>query len=262
MSDKDAPRIFSGDYYERMRRLEESSWWNAGMRDVAERLLALVPLPNRGELIDVGCGSGQTMSWFVGMHPEWLACGVDVAEEGVAAARAMNLPAVIGTALQLPFDSRSADLVITLDVLQHLPLAGGDSAALLEMKRVLRPGGILFIRTNAQAWPPTPDDPRSEFRKYTPAQLRDRIRAAGFQVLRLSRVNALLGLAEIGREMRATRREGEGYHGILAVPGENSGITFAAKRYMLRAEGRLVAAGLRLPIGRSIVALCRKPQGN
>ena len=33
-----APRIFTPEYYERMRRLEAISWWNAGMRDVAAAL--------------------------------------------------------------------------------------------------------------------------------------------------------------------------------------------------------------------------------
>ena len=258
MKNADAPRIFSADYYERMRRLEAGSWWNAGMRDVAGKLLAAAGLPPRGRLLDVGCGSGQTMRWFTDDHPGWTSCGVDVAPEGISAAHAMSLPAVIGSALNLPFGSQSADLVITLDVLQHLPLSGGDSAALHEMHRVLVPGGFLFVRTNAQAYPPTPDDARNDFRKYTPDLLRSRLEGAGFSIVRLSRMNALLGLAEVARELRASREQGDGYHGILAVPRKSSGIAFAAKRAVLRAEGRLVRAGLRLPLGRSIVALCVK----
>ena len=30
-----APRIFTPEYYARMRELEAGSWWNAAMRDVA-----------------------------------------------------------------------------------------------------------------------------------------------------------------------------------------------------------------------------------
>lgn len=258
MSDASAPRIFSAEYYERMRRLEAGSWWNAGMRDIAGRLLARAKLPTAGTLIDVGCGSGQTMSWFIQHHPAWRPVGLDISRDGVDAAVSMSLAALVGSALYLPFAGAAADLVMSLDVFQHLPLDGGDAAALREMNRILKPGGALFLRTNAQSFPRVADDPVNAFRKYTPALLAKRLQEAGFAILRMSRANALLGLGEIPRELRATQREGSGYHGILAVPGEQPRIAFAAKRAVLRAESRLIDIGLALPIGRSLVAVCIK----
>ena len=59
-----APRIFTPEYYARMRELETSGWWNAAMRDVAAMLLNDVQLPASGTILDVGCGSGQTLTWF------------------------------------------------------------------------------------------------------------------------------------------------------------------------------------------------------
>ena len=53
----------------------------------------------------------------------------------------------------LPFADRSIDLVITLDVMQHLPLGSGDKQALAELRRVLKAGGHLPVRTNAQSFP-------------------------------------------------------------------------------------------------------------
>lgn len=50
-------------------------------------------------------------------------------------------PFIRGSTLALPLESGTADLVITLDVVQHLPLNGGDRAALREMRRVLKPRG-------------------------------------------------------------------------------------------------------------------------
>jgi SAM-dependent methyltransferase len=202
------------------------------------------------------------MQWFGSMYSGWKKTGVDVAFEAVSAARSAGHSAMVGSATALPVDSESADLVITLDVLQHLPLPDGDSAALAEMQRALRPGGALFVRTNCQSYPRTPDDTAYEFRKYEPAQLKSKLRSAGFDVLLISRVNAMLGFAEIGREIRATKKDGAGYHGILAVPSRSDGLAFAAKRATLRAEGRLIAAGATLPFGRSIVALCRKERAS
>jgi SAM-dependent methyltransferase len=241
-----------------MRELEASGWWNAGMRDVAERLLARIDLPTNGMLLDVGCGSGQTMAWFRERHPGWSAMGLDVAGEGVAAARGLDEVVLLGSALDLPLPDASADLIITLDVLQHLPLDGGDRRALAEAHRVLRPGGHLFVRTNAQSFPHTPDDAEYAFHKYEDAELRRKLADAGFTVLRLSRVNALLGLAEIPRELRAVRREGRRYHGILSEPSARNGTVERLKRSWLGLEGRLVAGGLRLPLGRTLMALCRR----
>jgi SAM-dependent methyltransferase len=253
-----APRIFMPDYYERMRELERASWWNAGMRDVASMLLGLVTLPARGRLLDVGCGSGQTMSWFSSLQPEWRTLGIDVAPEGLAAARACGLRTVLrASALDLPLPTALVDLVISLDMLQHVPLDGGDVRALAEMARVLKPGGHLFLRTNGQSFPRVADDPTFQFHKYDTEELRSKLRDAGFRVVRLGRVNALLGLAEIPRELRV--RNGEhSYHGLLSEPRAEPRWLAALKRAWLRLEGRLVRRGASLPLGRTIVALCQR----
>ncbi len=251
------PRIFTPEYYARMRALEQHSWWNAGMRDIAGMMLQRARLPRAGKLLDAGCGSGQTMRWFLSDRPEWTATGIDVALEGVAAAKSAGLSVQLASALDLPFGSDSFDLIITLDVLQHLPLDGGDSAALAEFSRVLRPEGILLVRTNAQSFPAAADDPEFSFRKYDPGQLRRRLDEAGLDVVIMGRANALLGLAEIPRELRAGRVGKSGYHGILAEPREESALPRALKRAWLRLEGRALAAGWNLPLGRTIFALCR-----
>jgi SAM-dependent methyltransferase len=150
--------------------------------------------------------------------------------------------------------------VICLDVLQHLPVDGGEASALEEMGRVAKPGGHVLLRTNAQAFPRREDDPENDFHRYEPAELRGRLEAAGLDTLRLSRINAVLGLAEIPRELRSLREEGErGYQGILADAEPGPSPLDRLKRAWLRVEGRLVAAGARLPAGRSIVALARRP---
>ena len=241
-----------------MRDLEEGSWWNAGMRDVAALLLHLARLPPDGVLLDVGCGSGQTMTWFERGHPGWRAVGIDVASEGLAAARDRGVNAVArASALELPFRSESVNLVITLDVLQHVPLGGGDAKALAEIARVLKPGGYVFVRTNAQAFPHTPDDLAFQFHKYQPEELNAKLAAAGMRVIRLSRVNAVLGLAEIPRELRV-RKQAHSYHGILAEPRPASRLSSRLKRGWLRWEGWVVRRGGRWPLGRTIVALCQR----
>lgn len=252
------PMIFTPEYYARMRALESDGWWNAAMRDVAARLLRLPGIAATGTMLDVGCGSGQTMAWFRSLYPGWETAGVDLSPEAVAVARQTGAAVSSASALALPFADRSVDLVITLDVFQHLPLRGGDLVALAEIRRVLQPGGLLLLRTNAQAMPRVEDDAAASFHKYEPAELKAKLRATGFEVLRLSRINGLLGLAEIPRELRAARtRRAGAYRGILADVTREPGWSRELKEGWLRLEGRAVVAGARLPIGRTIVALCR-----
>lgn len=240
-----------------MRALESDGWWNAAMRDVAGLLLRDASLGPSGLMLDVGCGSGQTAVWFVSKYPGWRVAGLDVAPEGLAAANARGVDVTQASALDLPHPDHSVDAIVTLDVVQHLPLGGGDETALREMRRVLRPGGVLFLRTNAQAFPRTPDDPEFNFHRYEPNELRTKLERNGFRVHRLSRINALLGLAEVPRELRANRGQSSAYHGILARPAATGGLASAVKRQWLGLEGRAVRAGVPLPIGRTILALCR-----
>jgi SAM-dependent methyltransferase len=251
------PRIFTPEYYVRMRELEAGSWWNEGMRDIAAMLLRRARLPEEGRLLDAGCGSGQTISWFLDSHKRWRAAGFDVSPEGPLVARAHQISVCVADALQLPFESNSVDAVISLDVLQHLPLDGGDSTALHEFARVLVPNGCLLVRTNAQSIPHSPDDADASFRKYEPALLAKKLRKAGFEIDVLGRCNAVPGLAEIPRELRASQSETRGYHGILAEPRRESRLVHRALRSWLRLEGRAMIAGLPLPLGRTIFALCR-----
>jgi SAM-dependent methyltransferase len=252
-----APRVFTPEYYARMRDLENRSWWNAAMRDIAVMLLSRAHIPARGMMLDAGCGSGQTMSWFIGQWPKWSATGVDVALDALAAARHAGLTVQRASILALPFPNRSFDLVLTQDVLQHLPLDGGDQTALMECARVLRVGGTILVRTNAQTIPRAEDDLAFSFRKYEPHDLRAKLEVAGFEVIILGRVNVLPGLAEIPRDLRANRNEASSYHGILGDARGTDTVPGRLLRGWLGLEGRALAAGWQLPLGRTMFALCR-----
>lgn len=255
----DSPLIFTAEYYARMRELEAASWWNAAMRDIESTLLSRSRIPSTGLFVDVGCGSGQTMAWFLRDHQHWKGIGFDVAADGLDFARNNGLHVSRATALQLPLPENSVDLIISLDTLQHLPLDGGDASALREFLRALRPHGFLLLRTNAQSFPRARDDREFSFRKYETHTLRRKLLDAGFDVRILGRCNALLGLAEIPRELNASRQMKSDYHGILAKPEPRSGFLDGLKKAWLRLEGRAVAAGVSLPLGRTILALAEKP---
>ncbi len=86
------------------------------------------------------------------------------------------------------------------------------------------------------------------------------LNSAGFRVSRLGRVNALLGLAEIPREWRGQRQVRSGYVGHLAAL-PSRGLGWHVKRRWLGLEGRVLAAGLSLPHGRTLLALAQREEG-
>jgi len=243
-----------------MRGLEATSWWNEAMRDIAGMLIDRARIPSSGIFVDAGCGTGQTMDWFVRRHPGWRGVGFDIATEALEFARNAGQRVSQATALSLPVRSNSVDLVISLDTLQHLPLDGGDATAIHEFFRVLRPGAALLLRTNAQSFPRTRDDKEFSFHKYNPRSLRAKLFDAGFVTRVLGRCNAVLGLAEIPRELRAARNTSGDYHGILAQPRNHPSFLDGLKKAWLRFEGHAVLAGLSLPLGRTLVVLAEKPR--
>ncbi len=110
-----------------------------------DQLIARVRIGDR-DVIDVGCGTGEMVRRLAGLGAR--VTGIESGAAPLAAARAR--PPVdgeryldgIGQALPLP--DASADLVIFLFSLHHVPVPV-QTEALAEAARVLRPGGRLHV---------------------------------------------------------------------------------------------------------------------
>ncbi len=97
-------------------------------------------------VLDMGCGMGYGTAELAGQALS--ATGIDVAATAVESAsaqfRAANLRYLQASCTQLPFGDASFDLVVSFEVIEHIP----DWRQMLsEARRVLRPGGQFIVST-------------------------------------------------------------------------------------------------------------------
>ncbi|MEP7199455.1 MAG: class I SAM-dependent methyltransferase [Chloroflexota bacterium] len=254
----DAPHIFSPAYYARLAAQEERHWWSLGLRATATRLLDRVASPQRDwRVLDAGCGTGLTLRWLA-RYTDREPVGLDLARAGLQFCTQRGSTRLVeATTLVLPFAANQFDLVVSMDVVQHLPRPDGDAHASAEMARVLTRGGWLLLRTNSRCgYPP---DRAADYHRYTVAEIRAIITSAGFRIHTATYANFLPGLLATIR-MKLSRQNGASDPGLRAapVPPDASIATRILYRSLL-VEGAYLAAGQRaLPFGHSILVLAEK----
>lgn len=111
------------------------------------------------KVLDVGCGPGNLLVALAADAPELL-IGVDIDEVFLLFGRSqiensLARPSLTPTLLRaslptLPFADATFDLVTCFLVMPHVP---DDSVALLELARVLKPGGTLAISGHGFGFP-------------------------------------------------------------------------------------------------------------
>lgn len=140
-------------------------------------LLKRVAPQARGRLLDVGCGEKPYEHIFLPYVSEYLGIEHEASFVSTAAAHAARKPDVIYDGKRLPFEDRSFDTVLNVQVLEHTPRP---SALVHEMARVLKDDGILILSAPFQFR--LHEQPHDYFR-YSPHGLRTLCEAAGLEVL-------------------------------------------------------------------------------
>lgn len=259
------PKIFSREYYQRLYEVEERHWWSIGMRDIAARMmdpyLAGQEKPLR--ILDAGCGTGLTISWLERYaDPEGIV-GIDLAWFALEFCKSRKLLRIAQASItQLPFADNAFDLVACVDVIQHLPLDGAEAAALTEMRRVLRPGGLMYIRTNAKhcIGEAAGHHGDEHYHRYTREELERTVGAAGFTIERVTHTNLLLSLvAEMKKLMKPSRGHHSGDKGLAIQVPKSGALNEILLRIMKAEAAYLASPSRRLSFGHSLICLARKP---
>ena len=233
---------------------EDRHYWFRGLRRTANQLLVQATAGRQlSRIVDCGAGTGRNLDWLARHGP---AIGVELTPLAIDVGRSRGRRLVRGTVTALPLADKSVDLATSFDVLYCLDDAS-ETQALREMWRVLKPGGLAMVNVAAlDVLHGSHSALTQEVRRYTPAQLLSKLRAAGFTVERLTFTNMSLfmpALAVRGIE-RMTGRAGRASESDLSVPP--APLNMILDR-MLALEALLLRT-IDLPIGTSLIAVGRK----
>jgi SAM-dependent methyltransferase len=153
----------------------------------------------------------------------------------------------------MPFDDDAFDLTLSLDVIEHLQ---DDVAALRELRRVTKPGGVLLVTVPAYQWLWSGhDEINHHHRRYNRRTLLAAAESAGWREQRYAHFNSLLlpiaiALRALERFKPATTKSSLD----LWVPP--APLNWAL-RQPLNLEAAAIGRGGSIPAGLSLLAVYR-----
>lgn len=167
--------------YEALAAMESHYWWHVGRRRILDDQVRRVAAGGRPRILNVGCGTGGTIAMLERHGP---VVNVDVSDRAIAHMERLGHTAVKVDGVELPFPDESFDIVAAFDVLEHI---AEDVKALVEWRRVLRPGGRLLLTVPAHPWLWSAYDvSQHHYRRYTRTALRTAVVDAGLAPRRIS----------------------------------------------------------------------------
>ncbi|MCC6766670.1 MAG: methyltransferase domain-containing protein [Deltaproteobacteria bacterium] len=235
---------------EDMYATEATHWWFSGKRLLMRRLLGERLRRPGLRILDVGCGAGATA---VDFSADGRVCACDrslhalrfVGERGIATR-------VAADAAGLPFRDGAFDVVLALDVLEHVT---DDAGFLRELGRVLAPGGALAI--HVPAWPSLwsrHDEVLEHKRRYTRRTLKALLRDSPLQIAYLGWASCAIFPVTVAIRLarRLTNAESEGAD-LGVVPAWLNRLLTG----VYRVESSLaVYTGLPFGVSLAVIAIC------
>jgi len=240
----------------KMDALEADHWWfvarTALVRSWAIRHFCLGE--NMGRTLDIGCGTGRTLC---SLPRGRLAVGTDLSPAALSICREKDIRCLVrADAACLGLADGSVDTIAALDILEHVR---DDLAVLKEAHRVCQAGGVLMVTVPAFGflWSER-DEALYHLRRFSARELRNKLRAAGFEPVRMRYTMAFL----FAPAFLLRLAQGWAKRGVypatteLALPPRWLNRLLIA---LLALESRVLSF-LPLPFGISLIAIAKKPR--
>ncbi|MBI2688656.1 MAG: class I SAM-dependent methyltransferase [Acidobacteria bacterium] len=237
-------------------KAENDFWWYRGMRHIMFGLLDPIAAQKKfGRVLEAGCGTGHFAQALAHRY-HWPMFPLDLGWEGLQYGKGLGIARLTQGDIQaLPYSGEAFDALVSMDVIVHMP-SGEESNPMREFHRVLKPGGLLVLRASAL------DILRShhskfamERQRFTRSRLIHLAEATGFKVLRCTYANSLLmPVALVKFRVIEPLFGGEPQSGVRPVAPWLDKLLFAP----LKAESKLLLAGINLPVGQSLILLAER----
>lgn len=236
------------DLYEDLYVQEEKHWWHISKRNVVARMLDAFLRNEKPQILDIGCGAGKTMDMLSRFGTIW---GLDKSKTALSFCKRRGgfKHLILGEAADTRFQDNFFDVITMLDVLEHTE----ENATLREIKRILKPGGIMIITVPAYQWLWSAWDKILKHKKrYTERDLKAVVEKYGFTVMRSSYMYSFLVLPIfIFRKLKSHKKS---YESDFLTNPPPVNFLFAI---LSNIERYFVVRGW-IPFGTSLIFVCKK----
>jgi SAM-dependent methyltransferase len=231
----------------------EQWWWEIGRRALVKSLLKRYDRGGpRHQILEIGCGGGALIQ---DLRPYGSAAGIDVGEPAVRNCynRGLNTVA-LGDAMALPFQDELFDVVIAVDVLEHVK---DDMRVLDEIYRVSKPSATIILTVPAFNFLWSRRDIQCHhYRRYRLEEVRTKVLGRGFRILKSTYINMplfipLLMMVKTG-QLSSKGKPSIQMDYVLVPPPVNKILS-----QIVKYEARLLKH-TNLPIGSSIACVARR----
>ena len=237
-------------------KAENDFWWYRGMRHIMFGLLDPVARERKfGRVLEAGCGTGHFAQALADRY-HWTMFPLDLGWEGLQYGKGLGIDYLTqGDIQSLPYRDAAFDAVVSMDVIVHMPL-GDEKKPMQEFQRVLKPGGYLALRASAlNVLRSQHSEHAMERQRFTRSRLIRLAEDSGFKVLRCTYANSLLlPVALLKFRVIEPLFGGEPESGVQPVAPWLDRLLYAP----LKAESKLLPAGVNLPLGQSLILLAER----
>lgn len=236
-------------FEEQYRLFEKDWWWFVGRHDLITKILSSLKYMDNMKVLEVGCSSGENSKLLTEPSNYY---GVDISLNAIRAG-SFDKNLLVGHAGALSFSDKTFEVVLFLDILEHLD---DEKSALEEARRVLKDGGYLLILVPVFNFLWSGHDILNQHkRRYTKSRLASILTKNEFKIIRMSYWNFFLFLpVAVMRIVKkiSTKRETADF---VAIPGILNNLLLLN---LLKIENNLIYNGVNLPVGVSMLCVCKK----
>jgi ubiquinone/menaquinone biosynthesis C-methylase UbiE len=210
------------EFEEKYLQIQKNWWWFISRREL---ILQLIKDISYTSVLEIGCGSGELSKYLKSYN------GIDISES--------SCKFIVGDAQKLPIKDSSIDLILLLDILEHVD----DKIVIDEVYRVLKPSGNVIITVPGFMFLWSQHDiDNHHIKRYR----RGELPLNKFKIIKFTYWNTILFPLMILAKKKKSQ--------LTVLP---KFVNYILQK-VLRFENYLISKNIRFPIGVSLVYLIRK----